>query len=310
MVRSSSAGGDAVGTQQLGRTVEALINLGFSQYEARTYAGLVGRPPLTGYAVAKDTQVPQPKVYETLGRLVERGAVVRVSESPAKFIAVPPDRLLTQLEADFRQRMSTAELEISRLRPGDENLQFLRPYPAATTWTAIAGAARALVERCDTHLYVSGHAEHLEAIATEIEAVDRRGVRTDTICFGEPTFDVVNGSVIRHSSTDHMIYPHHQARHLAIVCGSSASLWALAGDGSTWEGIWTKDDPLLTAVVKGFIRHDIFAQRMFSDFSAEMLARYGGGLEGLFEWHSNRTQQPVERRDTGGPGQGRLVHPA
>jgi hypothetical protein len=38
-------------------------------------------------------------------------------------------------------------------------------------------------------------------------------------------------------------------------------------------------------MVKGFVRHDIFSQRMFRDFSTEMRARYGTGLEGLFDRH-------------------------
>jgi hypothetical protein len=49
--------------------------------------------------------------------------------------------------------------------------------------------------------------------------------------------------------------------------------------------VWSENDPLLTALVKGFVRHDIFTQRMFRDFSSEMLARYGQGLEGLFDRH-------------------------
>ena len=41
------------------RVTASLMELGFSQYEARTYAGLIGRDPMTGYAIAKDTLVPQ-----------------------------------------------------------------------------------------------------------------------------------------------------------------------------------------------------------------------------------------------------------
>jgi hypothetical protein len=57
--------------------------------------------------------------------------------------------------------------------------------------------------------------------------------------------------------------------------------------------MWADSDPLLTALVKGFIRHDIFAQRMFRDFSAEMLARYGAGLEGLFDRHLGDAEEPA-----------------
>ena len=60
------------------RVTAALTELGFSQYEAKTYTGLIGREPMTGYAIAKETLVPQPKVYETLGRLVERGMIVEI----------------------------------------------------------------------------------------------------------------------------------------------------------------------------------------------------------------------------------------
>src|SRR5258706_13550579 len=139
--------------------IDALVDLGFSQYEARTYAGLIGRGPMTGYAVAKETQVPQPKVYETLGRLVERGAIVQVSDSPANFIAVSPARVLAELEASFRQRLSTVEVEIARMRPADER-QVLRPLQEATTGTAIWATARGLVAGAPERGYVSGQTAH------------------------------------------------------------------------------------------------------------------------------------------------------
>src|SRR5665213_1958809 len=68
-----------------------LTQLGFSQYEARTYIGLLLSNGATGYSVANDTGVPQPKVYETLRRLVERGAAVRTGAKPARHLAVVVD---------------------------------------------------------------------------------------------------------------------------------------------------------------------------------------------------------------------------
>jgi sugar-specific transcriptional regulator TrmB len=279
------------------RVTAALVELGFSQYEARTYAGLIGREPLTGYAIAKDTLVPQPKVYETLGRLVERGAVIQVSGSPAKFVAVPPDRVLSQLEKTFRQRLATVELEVSRMRREGSELQELRLMREARSWITVVSVANNLIGGAAERLYVSGHGSYLDALADEIQAADRRGVRIDILCFGEPPFSLHNGVVIRHSSTDGVVYRHHQARHLAITCDNAAALYALAPEGDKWEAIWADSDPLLTALVKGFIRHDIFAQRMFRDFSAEMVARYGVGLEGLFDRHLTDTEE-----DTFPPG--------
>ena len=263
---------------------KALTNLGFSQYEARTYAGLIGRGPLTGYAVAKETQVPQPKVYETLSRLVDRGIVLRVTDSPAKFVAVPPSDVLRELESEFRERMATVELELSRIRTNDLAPQTLRLFPEATSWIAIVEATNTLVGQVNERLYVSGHSSHLEALRDVLTTADARGVRIDLLCFGEVRFALRNGTVMRHSSTDGVVYRHHQARHLAISGDSTFTLWALAPEGDNWEAMWADNDPLLTALVKGFIRHDIFAQRMYQDHADEMQARYGPGLEGLFEW--------------------------
>jgi HTH-type transcriptional regulator, sugar sensing transcriptional regulator len=283
MTGSASDSGSPPGIDA--RVTAALAELGFSQYEARTYAGLIGRGPMTGYAIAKDTLVPQPKVYETLGRLVERGAVVQVSGSPAKFVAVPPERVLSQLEETFRQRLATVELEVSRMRRENADVQELRMYRETRSWIAVVSAANHLISGATGRMYVSGHGTYLDALADEIQAADRRGVRIDVLCFGEPPFSLRNGVIIRHSSTDGVVYRHHQARHLAITCDNDAALWALAPEGDKWEAVWAESDPLLTALVKGFIRHDVFSQRMFRDFSAEMLARYGAGLEGLFDRH-------------------------
>jgi HTH-type transcriptional regulator, sugar sensing transcriptional regulator len=295
MSASASEGGASPAVDA--RVTTALTELGFSQYEARTYTGLIGREPMTGYAIAKETLVPQPKVYETLGRLEERGAVIRVSGSPAKFVAIPPDRVLSELERTFRQRLATVELEVSRMRRQSSDVQELRLYKETRSWITVVAVANDLIRNTAQRMYVSGHGTHLEALAGEILAADRRGVRIDVLCFGEPPFALSNGAVIRHASTDRVVYRHHQARHLAITCDNAAALWALAPEGDTWESVWADSDPLLTALVKGFIRHDIFAQRMFRDFSAEMVSRYGPGLEGLFERHLTDAEEAAAPAD-------------
>jgi sugar-specific transcriptional regulator TrmB len=108
---------DAAATP-VGRSIQSLSELGFSLYEARTYVGLLGQPPMTGYAISKETKVPQPKVYETLGRLAERGVVLQISADPALWVAIPPARLIAHLDSDFKRRLTTAELHLERLESG------------------------------------------------------------------------------------------------------------------------------------------------------------------------------------------------
>lgn len=280
--RKASTARPAAPTGRATRVVDALTELGFSQYEAKTYAGLVGREPMTGYAVAKETGVPQPKVYETLGKLAERNAVLQVGSTPATFVAVPPARLFAGMDTDFRQRIAAAELEVSKLQQHGSDAPAMRPFHEADSWLGIAQAATALISTATRRLYVSGHRAHLEPLGDAIQEADERDVQIDVLCFGEPPFTVRNGSVVRHRSTEHIIYPHHQARHLAVTSDQAGSLWALAPGGEDWQGIWANDDELLCGLVKGFIRHDLFVGRVYNDFGPQMRERYGAGLEGLF----------------------------
>jgi len=260
-------------------TAELLGHLGFSQYEARAYIGLLGQEPQTGYALSVRTQVPQPKVYETLRRLELKGAVACTSVSPAKYVAVAAERLIAGLRDQFGRRIEEARAGLEELQ-GATSLPEWRVLESLRTWPAIAKRARSMVSRATRHVYISLHSDQLDDLVTELRAADRAGVRCDVLCFGHASLELQNGRFLQHSSTHGIVYRHHQARHLAVVADSESAAWALAEDGSKWDshiGV----DPLLVAVVKGYIRHDMYVQQIFADFGDELVDRYGEGLEQL-----------------------------
>jgi hypothetical protein len=97
------------------RIAARLTELGFSLYEARTYVGLLLVDEATGYSVGNQAGVPQPKVYEILPKLVEKGAAVRRGEHPARYAAVPPGVLLERLEREFQGRLDAARSGLESL---------------------------------------------------------------------------------------------------------------------------------------------------------------------------------------------------
>ena len=75
--------------------MEVLQALGFGEYEARAYVALLKHSPLNGYELAKDSGLPRANVYSVLGRLEERGAVVRLdTPSGTRYSAIPPSELM------------------------------------------------------------------------------------------------------------------------------------------------------------------------------------------------------------------------
>jgi HTH-type transcriptional regulator, sugar sensing transcriptional regulator len=256
---------------------ERLVQLGFSTYEARTYVGLLGTGTATGYAVANVTGVPQPKVYETLRRLADRGAVVQISGQPARWSAVPPDTLLEKLDREFTGRLDAARAGLAELAAGSPTEGEPRVVWHLTQRDAIVANAKAIVGAATTHVYLSGHGPVLEQVADEVTAAGERGVEFTILHFGELPFPAPHGRTVRHATTDAVLRPSVRARHLAVVADSRHALWAVARDGRHWEGLHA-DDALLASVVKGYIRHDVFVQRMYEELPDELERHFGPGL--------------------------------
>jgi HTH-type transcriptional regulator, sugar sensing transcriptional regulator len=260
-------------------TAELLGELGFSQYEARAYMGLLGQGPLTGYALSVRTQIPQPKVYETLRRLEVKGAVACVSVNPAKYVSVAAERLVAVLRDQYDRRIDEVRIGLEELQ-GPSSMPEWRVLESLRSWPAIAERARSMISRARRHVYISLHSDQLDDLARELRAADAAGVRCDVVCFGHAALELKNGRFLQHSSTHGVVYRHHQARHLALVADSESAAWALAEDGEQWDS-QVGPDPLLVAVVKGYIRHDIYVQQIFADFGDELVRRYGESLEQL-----------------------------
>jgi HTH-type transcriptional regulator, sugar sensing transcriptional regulator len=275
MSRSKTAPSAATAQSAL---LKSLQNLGFSQYEARCYVGLLNKEPQTGYAVAKATGVPQPKVYEALRKLVSRDAAFELAGSPTRFLPTPPTALLDQLESGVSDHLSEARRAAADLV--DESAPAVEVLASLNQWPAIVASAVRLAEHAERRLYVSASAAQLTDLSRPLQQALDRGVDVVVLCFGAMPFDDARVKLYRHLSTEGVIYRSHQARHLALISDSLSAVWALANDGRTWSAIETTS-PLVIAALKGFIRHDIDMQQVFDDFGPELIGRYGPGLEAL-----------------------------
>jgi sugar-specific transcriptional regulator TrmB len=256
--------------------VERLTQLGFSQYEAKTYVGLLVNGEQTGYALSNLTGVPQPKVYETLRRLLERGAVIQLLEKPATYSAIPAKQLFTSLEADFKQRLADAQEGLKRLQlgPAEDQRELIWKL---NSFENILNRATSSITSAISTVYLSGTTASLERLKGVVTGASERGVNIVMLHFGPLPFALPRGRTFRHASTEGSLYPHHQAHHLAIVADSARALWAIARDGQLWEGLYSEDG-IFASVVKGYIRHDVMIQRIYADFPAEMTNLYGPGL--------------------------------
>jgi len=273
---------------QSDRLVAALSDLGFSQYEARTYSGLLQGYGQTAYGLSKVTGVPQPKIYDALRKLVDRGAAAVVGTNPRQFAAIPPDTLFEQIRRDFTARVELAEEEAVNAASAD-----IEPaiWPEVLTGvrgrTPLLECAVRMLNASKEKLYLSVWSPELRELAPAIDDAGARGVEVIVLAFGREPIELRRGQLFRHDSTSKMVYPHHQNRHLAMVCDGHDSLWAMSVDNGEWSAL-TSRDRRMVGLVRGFIRHDIYVQKTHAHFGPEMEAIFGPGLELLADPSSDR----------------------
>jgi sugar-specific transcriptional regulator TrmB len=275
-----------------------LSELGFSQYEARCYVGLMSAEPQTGYRVAKVTGVPQPKVYETLRKLVSRGFVVETGSEPTMFSAVPPEVLLRRLEENFEKRIDDARDSVRALASSELPSELEHVERFASYRGVLRGAEQAIA-LANRRIYLSASADELDGLASALVDAVARDVDVVVLTFGRRDPDLPGARIFRHASTEGALYRHHQARHIALVVDSRYTVNALAADGTTWAGVRTQSEPIIAAV-KGFIIHDLDLQQVFADFGPALVEAYGPGLQRLESYRS----EPAERTESA-PASGR-----
>jgi len=259
--------------------IDALRSLGFTTYEARTYTGLLKAYGQTAYGLSKITGVPQPKIYEVLRKLEARGAAVLIDTDPQKFSATPPNDLLASLRVEFESRMDRADNAVAEAL--SESGQ-LTETPEVITGlhgkTAVMDAARTLLASSREKVYLSAWNPEISDLASELDRASQTGVTFITLGFGQGKVDPPAGQFYRHGSTLKTLYHHHQNRHFALVVDGESILWATCVDENGWTGLLAHDKRLV-GLVRTYIRHDIYVQKIYARFGAELMDTFGPGLE-------------------------------
>lgn len=97
------------------KIVEGLRHLGLTEYELRVYLGILRHPGSRIPEVARRSGVPQPKVYATVKRLLERGLCESELGPVNTYTALPPQVGLGPMLEDLRHRTAEADEVVSRL---------------------------------------------------------------------------------------------------------------------------------------------------------------------------------------------------
>ena len=159
---------------------ELLKRLGFTGYEAKAYITLVLNGPLTATELASRSEIPQPRVYDVVQSLIEKGLILVSEGRPRKFRAVDPETSLT----NYMNRKRSLEEETLRalllqLSSSTTSLE----EPGVWTSTGLSSAQNLIEESADSardELLFSGY---LNIIENLFEKVGKKEISTCIVLY-------------------------------------------------------------------------------------------------------------------------------
>lgn len=253
--------------------LEDLTDIGFTEYEAKVYLALLRENPTTGYQLSKRAGVPRSMVYEALGRLDARGAVLKSSDDKATlYRPLPPDALLDRYQHEHRRLMRS-------LREG------LRQHYAAQDedllWTttgrdAVLAYAGQMMRGTESELMLVLADSDLEALRGEIDAARARGVHVSALLTGEGKLEC--DQVARHPPIESEL--HELTDSLVIVADGREAL--IASTDLEMTATITRNRNLVL-IAHQFVWMELFAQRIFARLGPDLFERLDPEDRDVFE---------------------------
>lgn len=271
---------------------ERLMELGFTEYEARTYIALLETNPVTAYEAAKKAGIPTSKIYEVLDRLEAKGIVQAFEDGERrKFVPLDPGQFL---DAQSVRLNGT----IGDLRTGLEAIGSKQPVSLiwnVRDYRSLSDYLKTIIDSAKANLLVSAWPEEITAISGELKAAVARGVRVAIVLFGDP-------SAIAHSAGAGeigIVYPHPIGYTLyaekggrgitAVADGAQAIVATISGPGDV-EGAWSRNGGFV-ALAEDCVKHDIYVMKIVERFDGELIAKFGTGYGRLRDVYTDTEEE-------------------
>ena len=240
-----------------------LVHLGFTEYEAKVYLALLQTHPANGYQLSKQAGVPRSMVYEALGRLHARGAVLKTGNGKVTYYRpLPPDILLERYE---REQSSL----ISRLSDGLE--LFYSEKEEDLLWSItgrgpVLSYAAQMITRAHQEVLMILNDAGLKYLRETIYKACDAGLQVSVLLTGEEELE--RGYVTRHPPMESEL---QEITDLLVFVVDDEQV--LIGSLSGGVSATITSNRNLVFIARQFIWMELFTQRIVSRLGPELLSQ-------------------------------------
>jgi len=174
-----------------GDLIDKLVQIGFSEYEAKAYVALLRESPVTGYQLSKMSGVPRSMIYEVLGKLVTRGAAMTLrKEGGTQYAPVPAAEFLDKLHREQEQLFASLQSDLDSLGSAPD-LDYVWNIEG---YENILAKAEEMIGQARESIYLALMPDTFAALQPVLEEAVRRGVRA--VIYTASALDLPGGQVV------------------------------------------------------------------------------------------------------------------
>lgn len=235
--------------------VDLMKQLGFTNYEARTYLFLLQNNPATRYELSKYSGVPRSAIYSVINELEKAGLVNAIHTEPKRYIPLPPEQMVKLLENRQKEILKEFQENINKMETTSQmdHLWNIRGYENLIL------KAKELIRDSKKSIYLSIWKREAVRLRKELEKAEKRGVKIVIFTFTELPFSV--GRVLSHNLTEEDLEKVWD--HKIILCVDQKELLMGEADIQTPKNVaWTHNKALIAIALNHIILDiSLFGQR-------------------------------------------------
>lgn len=251
-----------------------LLDLGFTEYEAKVYLSLLRENPLSAYETGKSSGVPTSKIYEVLKKLVDKGIITVIDDGKTKrYVPDEPDEFLDRYQSRTVQVIDDLRVGLASARGQRELSQIwnIREYEF------LIDKARRMIGCAAISVLLSIWKEELALLEEVITEALKRKVKVVVVHFGPPERTL--GRMYRHPIED-TLYQEKGGRGITLVTDSREVLMGTISEEHRVEGAWSRNGGFVM-MAEDYIKHDVYVMKIVGQFSKLLKKRYGERYERL-----------------------------
>ena len=217
--------------------------------------------PATGYQLGKQAGVPRSMVYEALGRLESRGAVLKTEEHRATlYRPVPPEVLIDRYKRQHSQLMETLRTSLQTIFSSrqEDYLWSVRGEESIISYAA------QMIEKAEEEVLVVLTDRALAALREFLAEAHQRGVAVGALLTGDGSLGF--GQVAHHPPLES---ERHQLTNMLVVVADSEQALIASTEIDTTATITSNHN--LVLIARQFVWMELFAQRINARIGPELL---------------------------------------